>query len=129
MGDDEDASVRRRRPRRPRARCRRRTSPPRRPASPGRQYVYEIEARFRRRDVGSHFRDGGDSGPPAARRSPRRRPGDLVVEIEFKVVAARVIGQEWRATRIVGTLDQSEPVQPGCTSSSASHSLRARLVR
>jgi hypothetical protein len=56
-------------------------------------------------------------------------PATSSVEIEFKVVAARVIGREWRATRIVGTLDQSEPVQLGCTSSSATHSLRARLVR
>lgn len=56
-------------------------------------------------------------------------PATSSVEIEFKVVAGRVIGREWRAIRIVGTLDQSEAVQLGCASSSASHSLRARLVR
>jgi len=201
MGDDEDASVRRRRPRRPRARCRRRTSPPRRPASPGRQYVYEIEARsadassdripataetpvpplraarlagafnVRTRTLsqsgyvsyqapvfGWSFKPRCRTGACEARWSDLHRkrirttlerrgaryrgsytgpftthcagtPATSSVEIEFKVVAARVIGREWRATRIVGTLDQSEPVQLGCTSSGASHSLRARLVR
>lgn len=56
-------------------------------------------------------------------------PATSSVEIELEVVAARVIGRQWRATRIVGRLDQSEAVQLGCGSSSASHSLNARLVR
>jgi hypothetical protein len=56
-------------------------------------------------------------------------PATSSVEIELEVVAARVIGRQWRATRMTGRLDQSEAVQLGCGSSSARHSLNARLVR
>lgn len=52
-----------------------------------------------------------------------------VVEIRFKVEAARPIAGEWRATRLTGTLSQSEAPQLGCVSSQARLSLRARLLR
>ena len=56
-------------------------------------------------------------------------PATSSVEVELEVVAARVIGRQWQAARMTGRLDQSEAVQLGCGSSSASHSLNARLVR
>jgi hypothetical protein len=52
-----------------------------------------------------------------------------VVEIRLKVEAARAIAGEWRATRLTGTLTQSEAPQLGCVSSQARLSLRARLIR
>ena len=51
------------------------------------------------------------------------------VTIRFKVEAARPIDTEWRATRLLGTLSQSEDAQLGCVSSSAKLSIRARLVQ
>jgi hypothetical protein len=51
------------------------------------------------------------------------------VTIELRVDAARVIDREWRASRLVGTLDQSEAEQLGCRYSEAEFSVRARLVQ
>jgi len=50
------------------------------------------------------------------------------VTIRFKVDAARPIGAEWRATRLLGTLNQSEASQLGCVSSRAKLSIRAKLI-
>ena len=52
-----------------------------------------------------------------------------VVEIRFEVDAARPIAGAWRATRLVGTLNQSEAAQLGCVSSQAELAVRARLIR
>ncbi len=56
-------------------------------------------------------------------------PVSSSVTIELRVDAARVIDREWRASRLVGTLDQSEAEQLGCRYSEAEFSVRARLVR
>jgi hypothetical protein len=48
--------------------------------------------------------------------------------IRFKVDAARAMGAEWRATRLLGTLNQSEAAQLGCVSSRARLSIRANLT-
>jgi hypothetical protein len=48
------------------------------------------------------------------------------VEIEFRVVAARVVDGQWLATRLVGTLSQSETAQLGCVSAQARQSIRAK---
>ncbi len=50
------------------------------------------------------------------------------VTIRFKVENARTIGADWRATHLVGTLNQSETSQLGCVSSRAKFSIRAKLV-
>jgi hypothetical protein len=49
--------------------------------------------------------------------------------IELSVAAARVIGSEWRATRLTGALTHRESSQLGCRSSGATLRLRARLYR
>lgn len=49
------------------------------------------------------------------------------LEIDLKVVKARALNGEWRATRVVGTIDQSEAAQLGCRSSAAELDVRARL--
>jgi hypothetical protein len=51
------------------------------------------------------------------------------VTIRFEVEAARPIGSEWRAARLLGTLSQSESAQLGCVSSRAKLLIRARLVQ
>jgi hypothetical protein len=51
------------------------------------------------------------------------------LEIDLKVVKARVVDDEWRATRVVGTIDQSEAAQLGCRSSEARLAVRARLAQ
>jgi hypothetical protein len=56
-------------------------------------------------------------------------PVSSSVTIELRVDAARVIDREWRASRLVGTLDRSEAEQLGCRYSEAEFSVRARLVR
>lgn len=50
------------------------------------------------------------------------------VSIRFKVDAARAIGAEWRATRLLGMLNQSEAAQLGCAPSQGSFSIRAKLI-
>ena len=49
--------------------------------------------------------------------------------VELRVKTAKVIGGEWRATRLVGTMSHSETAQLGCRSSGATLSLNAKLVR
>lgn len=49
--------------------------------------------------------------------------------IQLRVEAARVIGSEWRATRLTGTLTHRESSQLGCRSSGATLTLRARIYR
>jgi hypothetical protein len=51
------------------------------------------------------------------------------VTIRFRVAAARPIGSEWRAARLLGTLTQSEAAQLGCVSSRAKLAIRARFVQ
>ena len=51
------------------------------------------------------------------------------LRIDLQVVKARVIDDEWRATRVIGTIDQSEAQQLGCRSSEAELAVRARLAR
>ena len=50
------------------------------------------------------------------------------VTLELRVKKARVIGGQWRASRFVGTLEQSEVSQLGCVSSGATLSVRGRLI-
>jgi hypothetical protein len=50
------------------------------------------------------------------------------VTIELKVTKARAVEGEWRATRLKGTLEQSEASQLGCVSSGATLTLRGRLI-
>ena len=56
-------------------------------------------------------------------------PATSVVTVDLRVDAAKPIGPEWRATRLVGTLEHSEAVQLGCGSSRAELTVRARLVQ
>jgi hypothetical protein len=49
------------------------------------------------------------------------------LQIDLKVVRARALGGEWRATRVTGTIDQAEAAQLGCGSSQAELAVRARL--
>lgn len=49
------------------------------------------------------------------------------VTLDLRVTMARVIGNEWRATRVRGTLHQSESSQLGCGSSEAAVAVRGRL--
>ncbi len=49
------------------------------------------------------------------------------VKLSLRVVKARAVAGEWRATRLTGTLSNSETSQFGCVSSHAEQSLRAKL--
>jgi hypothetical protein len=49
------------------------------------------------------------------------------VELSLKVVKARAIAGEWRATRLTGTLSSSESAQFGCVSSHAEQAVQAKL--
>jgi hypothetical protein len=49
--------------------------------------------------------------------------------IEFHVTKAEAIDQQWRATEIVGTVEESEEAQLDCLSSSATLSITAKLFR
>jgi hypothetical protein len=51
------------------------------------------------------------------------------VTVALRVDDARVVGSEWLATRLVGTVSHSEGAQLGCRASSARLAVRARLVR
>jgi hypothetical protein len=42
---------------------------------------------------------------------------------------AKVLGREWRATRLVGTMRHSEAEQLGCNASGATLALNGKLVR
>jgi hypothetical protein len=50
------------------------------------------------------------------------------VTIDLKVTRARAVEGEWRATRLEGTLEQSEASQLGCVTSGATLTLRGRLI-
>lgn len=50
------------------------------------------------------------------------------VTIHFKVDAARAIGTEWRATRLLGTMNQAEAAQLGCVASNAKFEITAKLI-
>ena len=49
--------------------------------------------------------------------------------VELRVKVARVLGREWRATRLVGTMRHSEGEQLGCRASGATLALKGKLVR
>jgi hypothetical protein len=49
------------------------------------------------------------------------------VEVTFTVVRARALADEWRATKIEGTVDSSEVPQFGCTSGRASVAVKGSL--
>jgi hypothetical protein len=49
------------------------------------------------------------------------------VQLSLKVVKARAIAGEWRATTLTGTLSSSESAQFGCVSSHAAQSVKAKL--
>lgn len=51
------------------------------------------------------------------------------VTLELRVATASVIDGSWRATRLAGTLSQRESSQLGCSSSSATLALTAKLYR
>ena len=70
-------------------------------------------------------------GDPAAVGRPGRggAPATSVVTVDLKVDKARVIGDEWRATLLVGTLNHSEAAQLGCGYSEAELAVRARLAQ
>lgn len=51
------------------------------------------------------------------------------MKIELKVAKAKAVDGEWLATKLVGTLRQSEVAQLGCVSSQATQALTAKLVR
>jgi hypothetical protein len=55
-------------------------------------------------------------------------PSSSRVTIDLRIDAARAVGTEWRATRLVGTLAHSEVAQLGCVASGAELSVDARLV-
>ena len=55
-------------------------------------------------------------------------PVASAAELDLRVDRARVIGDEWRATHLVGTLGHSEAAQLGCGYSEAQLTVRARLV-
>lgn len=49
------------------------------------------------------------------------------VNLALKVAKARAVAGEWRATRLTGTLTNSETAQFGCVSSRAQHSVVAKV--
>lgn len=49
--------------------------------------------------------------------------------VELRVRKAKMIGREWRATRLVGTMRHSEGAQLGCRASGATLALSGRLVQ
>lgn len=51
------------------------------------------------------------------------------VTIDLRVDAAKVVEDEWRATRLVGTLDQTDAAQLGCRAGEARIDIRASLVQ
>ncbi len=56
-------------------------------------------------------------------------PSTSSVTIALRVDRAGVVDGEWRATRLLGTIDQSEVAQLGCRSAEARLAVRARLAR
>ena len=60
------------------------------------------------------------------------RCGSTVVEttlvIHFHVTKAKAINGEWRATKFVGTLEQSEASQLGCVASHATMSINGSFL-
>jgi hypothetical protein len=56
-------------------------------------------------------------------------PATSVGTLDLKVDKARVMGDEWRATLLVGTLSHSEAAQLGCGYSEAELAVRARRAQ
>ena len=56
-------------------------------------------------------------------------PSTSTGSITLRVARARVVGGEWRATLLEGTMTHQEAAQLGCRSGSANLSVRARLVQ
>ena len=54
-------------------------------------------------------------------------PSTSTVDLELKVVAAEAIDGDWLATRVRGTIEQSEVAQFGCRSAEATIAVRGRL--
>ena len=99
-----------------------------------------VRRRPLRRPLARPAREAPPGGTEANRRPlPRRAtrdqffiecggsPATSVAELDLRVDKARVIDDEWRATRLVGTLVHSEAAQLGCGSSEARLTVRARL--
>lgn len=56
-------------------------------------------------------------------------PSTSTVDLTLKVVAAAAIDGEWLATRVRGTIEQTETAQFGCRSAEATMTVRGRLPR
>jgi hypothetical protein len=56
-------------------------------------------------------------------------PMTTTIEVDLRVVAAEAIDGEWIATRLRGTIDQTDPAQLGCRSGAATMAVRARLAQ
>ena len=70
---------------------------------------------------------GADSGDFLAVCGDSPVTSDLA--IEFRVTKAKAIDGEWRATKLVGTVEETEKAQLGCLSSSATLSITANLLQ
>jgi hypothetical protein len=82
-----------------------------------------IHAKLERKGVGY---EGHYSGPFLAECSGT--PTTSSVTLSLRIDKARPLAGEWRATRLVGTLSNSESAQLGCVSSSASLKVTAKLT-
>ena len=56
-------------------------------------------------------------------------PMTTTIVLDLRVVAAEAIEGEWVATKLRGTIDQTDPAQLGCRSGAATLAVRARLAR
>lgn len=82
-----------------------------------------IHAKLERTGAGY---EGHYSGPFLAECSGT--PTTSSVTLSLRIDKARPLAGEWRATRLVGTLSNSESAQLGCVSSSASLKVTAKLT-
>lgn len=69
---------------------------------------------------------GSDSGKFNAVCSGTATTSTLTFQL--KVKKAKAISDEWRATRLVGTLKQADPAGLGCVGAGATYSITAKLV-
>lgn len=74
---------------------------------------------------GAKYR-GSDSGKFNTRCGETMTVSSLT--IEFRVTKAKAMSGDWRATRLEGTVTQSEAAQLGCVSSGATSLIKAKLV-
>lgn len=56
-------------------------------------------------------------------------PMTTTIDVDLRVVAAEALDGEWIATRLRGTIDQTDAAQLGCRSGAATMAVRARLAR